>query len=270
MRGGGLFSFHQGIDISAPDGTAVYPVASGTVTVVSREWIRVDSGGGTMFEYWHIAPLVREGQVVTMDSTVLGHILRGSGHVHLTEYEDGRVVNPLLAGHIGPYTDTTRPRVASIAFRRGEGGPAELPNFIRGKVQLIASAYDMPTKPVPGIWHDMPTTPALLTWRIQTWTGRVVVSERVAHDHRVSEPANAEFWKTYARGTFQNMAVFGKHYSYLVRGTYLFKLTPGMFDTRQLHDGVYDLVVTATDIRGNHGSLSVRFLVHNKPGWVGN
>jgi murein DD-endopeptidase MepM/ murein hydrolase activator NlpD len=140
MHGGGSFSFHQGIDVSAPDGTAVYPVVSGTVSAMTPAWVRVDSGGGRMFEYWHIAPSVHIGQSVQMDSTVLGHILRGAEHVHLTEYQGGRVVNPLQAGHIGPYTDTTRPRVESITFRQGAGGPAELPNFIRGKVELVASA----------------------------------------------------------------------------------------------------------------------------------
>jgi hypothetical protein len=35
----------------------------------------------------------------------------------------------------------------------------------------------------------------------------------------------------------------------------------------RLPDGVYDLVVTATDINGNDGSR--RFTVHNRPGWVG-
>src|SRR2546425_8557731 len=29
LSGSGVFQFHDGIDISAPDGTAVYPVASG-------------------------------------------------------------------------------------------------------------------------------------------------------------------------------------------------------------------------------------------------
>ena len=65
------------------------------------------------------------------------------------------------------------------------------------------------------------------------------------------------------------MAVFSPHYSYLQGGCYLFKLTPQPFDTRTLRDGVYDLVVTATDIRGNSGSLSQRFTVHNRAGWIG-
>ena len=122
---------------------------------------------------------------------------------------------------------------------------------------------------VPGIWHNLPTTPALLTWRIQLWTGKVVVRERVAYDHRTTVPTNGAFWNTYARGTYQNMAVFSPHYSYLQGGCYLFKLTPQSFDTRTLHDGVYDLVVTATDIRGNTDSQSERFTVHNRAGWIG-
>src|SRR5207244_12304765 len=53
LYGRGSFSFHQGIDIAAPDGTAVYPVMSGVVTLVNRTWIRVDAGNGHAFEYWH-------------------------------------------------------------------------------------------------------------------------------------------------------------------------------------------------------------------------
>jgi hypothetical protein len=49
-------------------------------------------------------------------------------------------------------------------------------------------------------------------------------------------------------------------------GVYLLRLAPGGFDTATLRDGVYDLVVTATDVDGNHGSAEVRFSVHNAPG----
>ena len=262
-------SFHQGIDISAPDGSAVYSVCSGTVVTVTAAWVRVDCGGGNRFEYWHIRSAVKVGDHAETDRTVLGHILREAQHVHLTEYADGRVVNPLAPGRLGPYSDTTAPRVTSIAFRRNDSGTDLLPSFVRGQLQLLVSAEDRPSLPAPGIWKNLPTTPALLTWQIKSWTGKDVTPRHVAFDHRQTEPANSAFWSTYARGTYQNMAVFYPHYSYLQGGCYVFRLTRGPFDTRTLRDGVYDLVVTATDIRGNHSSLTQRFTVHNRSGWIG-
>jgi hypothetical protein len=94
----------------------------------------------------------------------------------------------------------------------------------------------------------------------------MVVPERIAVDYRTTVPTNSAFWRVYARGTYQNMCVFGAHYAYMQRGTYLFKLA-SKFDTRALRDGVYDLVVTAADVRGNTDSQSLRFTVHNRGGW---
>ena len=74
------------------------------------------------------------------------------------------------------------------------------------------------------------------------------------------------YWSTYARGTNQNQSVFGSHYSYLQHGRYLFKLTSRPFDTRTLRDGVYDLVVTATDIAGHRDSARLRFTIGNGSG----
>jgi murein DD-endopeptidase MepM/ murein hydrolase activator NlpD len=110
-------SYHQGIDISAPDGTAVYPVRSGVVRIVTPDWVEVDSGGGRAFQYWHIRSAVRVGDHVEARRDVVGYILRASKHVHLTELQDGRAVNPLAPSHIGPYKDTTTPRVDEITFR---------------------------------------------------------------------------------------------------------------------------------------------------------
>jgi hypothetical protein len=264
MHGTGSFSFHQGVDISAPNGTAVYPVVDGTVTAATPIWVRVTSGDRA-FEYWHIRPLVHTGDHVSRNETVLGHIMKPAGHVHLTEYQNGRVVNPLLPGRLTPYHDTTRPTVRAISLRRGDAGRDLFPTFVRGRVAIVADAYDMPTMPVQGEWHGLPTTPALLTWRIQKANGRVVVPERIAVDYRTTVPENSAFWHVYARGTYQNMCVFGAHYSYMQRGTYLFKLAS--FNTRSLRDGVYDLVVTATDVRGNTDSQSLRLTVHNRGGW---
>jgi murein DD-endopeptidase MepM/ murein hydrolase activator NlpD len=269
LAGSGSFTFHTGVDISALDGTPVYPVESGTVSSVSHDWIAVGSSGRT-FQYWHIAPLVSVGQHVDAQTTVLGHILRGSGHVHLTEIDNGVTVNPLAPGHLSPYSDTTVPTVASVLFRKNVTGSDQMPDFIRGSVELLASVYDMPTLQVPGAWRNLPVTPALVTWQIaRADTGKIVVPTRIAYDVRDHLPAASTFWQVYARGTHQNMAVFGKHYSYMQPGTYLLRLTPGGFDTRKLTDAVYDLVVTATDIRGNHSSRVQRFSVHNRAGVSG-
>ena len=272
MRGDGTFRFHSGVDISAPNGTAVFPVVSGTVVAAEKreDWhVRVSVGGGMFFDYWHIKPVIRVGRRVTAYETVLGHIVRPAGHVHLELSVGGRLVNPLAAGRLTPYHDSTPPRVESISLRSLDVQEGGLASFVRGRIEIDVDAYDVPTLPVPGIWRDMPTSPARVTWRIQSWTGKTILSERVAHDFSLSIPSAGSFWAIYARGTFQNMAVFGQHYSYLQRGTYVFRLAARPFDTRTLRDGVYDLVVTATDVRGNSASRSLRFTIHNRPGWVG-
>jgi hypothetical protein len=266
LAGAGTFGFHQGVDIAAPNGSRVYPVVSGVVERVKHEWIRVVAGDGRKFEYWHIRPVVSEGQTVQARRTLLGRIRRPSAHVHLTEYRDGQVVNPLAPGHLGPYRDVTRPIVSSIRLRRTEAGPELMPPLVRGRVVFLAEAYDTPSLHVSGAWRDLPVAPALVSWRIRPWGRKAVVREGVAFDVRSSVPDNRDFWRSYARGTYQNMAVFGSHYSFLQQGCYLFKLASTAFDTRELRDGVYDLVVTATDIQGNSSSLTRRFTIHNRPG----
>jgi len=270
LSGPGTFQFHDGVDISAPDGTAVYPVATGTVVSVTDQWVGVDSGNGRRFEYWHIARSVSVGQHVEADVTVLGHILRDCGHVHLTELDGNVPVNPLAPGHLGPYTDATVPVATSVRFRASITGHDLMPELLRGRLEIVAAVHDMPAVPVPSIWHDLPVTPALVEWRIQRPSGvKPVVPERVAYNVRNRLPSPGTFWNVYARGTHQNMSVFGKHYSYMQPGVYLFRLAPGGFDTRSLKDGVYELVVTAVDIRGNRSSYTQRFSVHNRAGVVG-
>jgi Peptidase family M23 len=269
LTGSGKFSFHFGVDISAPDGTKVYPVVSGTVSQVTHEWVGVDTGGGRSFQYWHIHASVGRGDRAEAGKTVLGTVVRGAEHVHFTELQNGRVVNPLRSGHLTPYEDATKPEVETISLRASETGRDLMPNFVRGRLVLVAEAYDSPQLPVPGAWKGMPVAPALVTWRLHKLGGRTVVPETIAADFRSTIPSNGAFWSYYARGTYQNMSVFAKHYSYAQPGCFLFKLTRTPFDTRRIHDGVYDLIVTATDIQGNHSSLTRRFTVHNRAGWVG-
>ena len=260
--GGGRFELHKGVDISAPNGSAVYPVVSGVVTHVNTRdmWVEVDSGDGRSFEYWHIHAVVSAGSAVEAGKTVLGHIVRPAAHVHLSELNGGEYVNPLAPGHLGPYDDQTTPRVTSISLRRTETSRDQLPNRVRGRVLLIAGVEDDPTISAPGAWHGLPVTPALVTWKIQTWTGKVVLGPQVAVDFRGELP-DGSLWSVYARGTYQNMAVLGNHYSWAQPGSYLFRLVA--LKTRRLRNGTYDLLVTATDIRGNSSSLTRRLTVKN-------
>ena len=264
LDGTGSFSFHFGIDIYAPDGTAVYPVRSGTAIVRHQVRMEVDSGAGFSAQYWHVRPVVADGQHVEAGKTVIGYVIPGHDHVHFTELENGKPVNPLAPGHIEPYVDTTQPTVSRISFRMSETGrdiPAE---FLHGRVLLIAAAFDMPAERVPGEWGNLPVAPARLTWHIaRADTGRTIVPEREAFDVRHTMPSNDDFWSYYARGSRQNMTGFGGRRFWLQPGEYLYKLQPQPFDTRTLHNGVYALVVTASDTGGNHASLRQVFTVHN-------
>ena len=261
----GSYHFHRGADIAAPVGAKVYPVRDGTVVFDSKSHVNIKSSDGTMFEYWHIGAKLRIGTVVHADKTVLGTIQRSNEHVDLTEDQNGHAVNPLARGHLTPYRDTSHPVVASIRLQSDNRGHVLLPNFVQGRVWLVAQAFDKPSVPVAGVWSGLPVAPALVTWRIQSTNRKVVVPTRVAADFRTSLPPSTAFWSTYARGTLQNMAVFGKHNSYMQPGGYFFLLSPTTFDTHSLSDGIYNLVVTASDIRGNSSSRSLRLTIHNRP-----
>jgi murein DD-endopeptidase MepM/ murein hydrolase activator NlpD len=262
-------SYHQGIDISAPDGTAVYAVRDGIVRTVTPDWVEVDSAGGSAFQYWHVGATVRAGDHVQARQDVVGHILKGSKHVHLTELQDGKPVNPLASGHIGPYHDTTTPTVGPMSFRASETGPELMPEYLHGSVELVAAASDSHAIAVPGQWNGLPVTPAKLTFRITAFpSGDVAVPETTAMDVTHTLPATSDMWHTYARGTHMNMVQMGAHRYWYNPGVYLFKLTPSKWDTRSVKDGVYRLTVTAWDTAGNHSSASQVIQVHNRQNWL--
>lgn len=263
----GIFAFHFGVDISAPDGTPVYAVRSGTATVFGGTNVQVDSGHGFKAQYWHIVPAVKPGQRVTARKTVLGHVQKGYEHVHLTQLENGRPVNPLAPGRMGPYEDTTAPQVSEISFRAGRSNAEIIPEALTGTVVPVVRAADTTALPAPGIWRDLPVAPALLTWHVERANGgRVVIRKQVAFDVRERIPSNDLFWSVYARGSRQNMTTFGKQRAWRTPGTYLYRLTRTPLDTRKLANGIYRLVATASDIRGNESSLAQVFIVRNGKG----
>src|SRR5262249_37071845 len=84
LEGDGSFSFHQGVDISAPDGTPVYAVSSGTIVRARGGRVTVLCGNGRSFQYWHVDPVTRAGQPAVAGKTLLGFVQAKREHVHLT------------------------------------------------------------------------------------------------------------------------------------------------------------------------------------------
>ena len=242
------------------------PVVDGTVTVVTHEWVRVTSGDGRAFEYWHIRPLVRNGQQVTARQTVLGHIRAPSNHVHLTEYEGGRVVNPLVPGRLTPYHDSSKPTVRAIMLRRTDSGPELLPNFVRGRVEIVVGRRRQPDRAGPvRVARPCDARAPHLADPQHRRPGRRAAASRRRLSHLGASGTRPSGACTPA-GRTRTRRSSETHYSYLQRGAYLFKLAQ-QFDTRTLRDGVYDLIVKASDIRGNSSSQTLRFTVHNRRGW---
>ncbi len=145
-----------------------------------------------------------------------------------------------------------------------------LPGHLGGRVFFVTDAVDPPGPDVDAPRRQMPLVPALITWRVERWDPLydhwqrvVVIPTRIAVDFRSTLPHARDFWRVYARGTYQNAATFFRYHDSIGPGSYLFKLTPRAFDTHALADGTYDLVVTASDIAGNRGSLRQRFTIDN-------
>jgi murein DD-endopeptidase MepM/ murein hydrolase activator NlpD len=257
LDGPGQFSFRNGIDIGARAGAAVYPTVSGRVTAVERSKVVVASAGGEEFQYVHVRPAVTVGDVVEAQETSLG-VVESARRLHFAELQDGRAVNPLAVGHLAPYHDHTRPYVRAIDFRDSSGRSTGA-LALRGRVDIVADAYDSPSVPATSRRRAFAVAPALVTWRVQTLAGTPVVPETVAVDFLGLLPRNEDFWRIYARGTYQNGPVLGPKRFTSMPGRFLFLLTPKPLNVDSLPRGIYVVTVTAFDARGNHSSLSERF-----------
>lgn len=227
-------TFHFGVDISAPDGTAVYAVAPGTVFRYS-DAIAVRQKGGREFSYWHVRAIVPEHSYVKTGEKI-GVIRRGFGHVHFAEFNGKTYVNPLRRGGLTPFADHTTPIVGPIVVVQDDQ-----------TISATVEAYDPPPMTAPWPWQNAMWTPAMIRWRIVE-DGAAVVPWTTAVDSSVYHPKR-DYAEVYAPGTIQNLP--GR------TGRYIFWLTHRM----SIPAGTYDLEVRASDTRGNTGRGSLVFEV---------
>jgi hypothetical protein len=242
---GSVKAFHFGVDVSAPDGAAVYATTDGVARLERPGVVSIRRADGfSVFAYWHIEPAVHGGQRVTAYRTVIGHISEGWGHVHFAEYRGGVYLNPLRPGAMGPYRDRTCPAFGELRFERD--GVAVAADSLSGRLDIVVSAYDMPARSAPAPWHELPVTPALLRWRILGSDGSVAVPWRSSYDVRETLPG-VPYSAIYSDDTEQNRPNRAGHYRFvLARG----------FATASLAPGDYAVQALALDTHGNSARSS--------------
>lgn len=254
--GPGSSSFHSGVDITAPGGTAVYTVAAGHVCTLGGEYRGRSTtvgvcGKGFEFAYWHIRPVVENGQRLA-EHQLLGYVLEKWGHVHLSEMWDGKTWNPLRPGALTPYDDQTKPTIASaMLYRNGSYLPLAGAS-LSGRVDLVVASFDTPE--LNSNWPWATVTPALIRWRLlREATGIAVIPTRTCFDSRLNKLKVAPT-DVFAPGTHKNRVRRA--------GAYNFWLVKG-FDTSQLPNGAYGLVVLVSDSRGNTARKNYELRVNN-------
>jgi hypothetical protein len=241
-------SFHSGVDISARDGTPVYAIEAGRVTL-RHTAVVVTSPAGHVFGYWHVIPSVARGAFVARHQLV-GHVEARKEHVHLSESVDGAYVNPLRPGGLAPYVDDTRPQITDVALLSTAGEPIGIA-AVRGAVDVVVDCYDTPPLAPPGPWSQSRVTPALLRWRL-LGPSEMLSRWRIAIDFRRVILPRALFDAVYAPQTQENRASRpGNYRFYVARG----------LNTGALAPGLYHLQVWAADTRGNHTLARLPFLV---------
>ncbi|MBA3736300.1 MAG: hypothetical protein H0W90_14090 [Actinobacteria bacterium] len=264
LQGPGTFLFHNGIDIPAPEGTAVYPVISGKVRYIDDAAISVRTKGRGVFQYFHIVVTVRNGEHVVAGRTILGYVMRAYDHVHLSWIRNERVWNPLAHGGIAPFRDRTIPQVRAINVRPAGSLLSFDSETVCGTVSLVAAADDTAPMAVPGVFANFPLAPALITWSLAKVGGSTYVRNVPAADFRTTLPTARNFWNVYARGSYQNAPRFSNR-QYFMAGRFLYNLA-NLVDTRSYPNGLYEVTVRVGDMRGNSSEGALQFRIENHAG----
>jgi hypothetical protein len=243
-------AFHFGVDVSAPDGTAVYAVAPGTVYIEDKgHAVAVKSPTGRTFAYWHIKPAVAHHQSVGLHQ-LLGHIEAPWGHVHFAESLRQRFYDPLRPGALSPFVDVGNPTVSKIMFR---SGTVDLdPKLVFGIVNICCIAFDTTPIAVPPPWAHMPVTPVLIRFRIVRF-GKAVVPWRIGVDLRQFRQPDA-FHVVFGPETRQNHPNKPGLYCYNLAHDWNSALHP---------NGSYRIDVEASDVHGNAARSNLTFSIGN-------
>jgi hypothetical protein len=247
LRTGNL---HTGVDILARDGTPAYAVQSGFAHVLETRGpdARVQVGS---FVYWHVRPRVLSGQYVGAYRGVVGNVLRGQSHLHLSEVLGGSYLNPLRPrGRVlAPWRDRARPVLGRPRF--GPGG------------QIAVRAFD----PQSRSRRRTSRTPVLglagLAYRVFNSRGRRIGPFHWAYRGTSLLP-NRMRGLIYAPGTRWPAANCLTRRRRPCRPNWRYRLAGGLAPRLRVHRRSYILTAYAWDWAGNVSALDT-YVVRGRP-----
>jgi hypothetical protein len=101
----------------------------------------------------------------------------------------------------------------------------------------------------------------LLTWSLAKVGGSTYVRDVPAADFRTTLPVSRSFWSIYARGSYQNAPRFSNR-QYFMPGRFLYSLASSL-DTHAFPNGLYEVTVDVSDMRGNNSEAALQFKIEN-------
>lgn len=239
--------FHNGVDIPQLDGTPVYAVASGTVQSLdpngSNAFVRVGR-----YAYVHIrpSPTLSVGDPVVAGETVLGTILPGLGHVHFTDGFVGSERQPLReGGGLTPFEDPWPPTILDVEFLFDATRQRLDPGELAGPVEIRFRVRE----------RNAPdgTSEAGFNNGAYTVGYKVLSADRQTVVHSPTADGVQFRFDTKPSNSFVHN-VFDQTRSSTTSHVYLptNDLTrANAWDTGELEDGDYTVMVFAGDTRGN-------------------
>ncbi|MBC6949826.1 T9SS C-terminal target domain-containing protein [candidate division KSB1 bacterium] len=251
--------YHNGTDIPKPDRSPVYPCEDGIVTSLdpngSNAYVRVGR-----FAYVHIAPnpALSVGDSVFQSETILGTILDGLGHVHLTEGQVGNEVNALRKGTgLTPYVDTWPPVFNFVRLFLNGTNTEFTGGNVSSRVDIVAHISERSGP--PGSSSSV------------TNNGAYKVGYRILNagrDSVVYEPPNNGVRFQLDRKPLGDVHLaFHPSYSSTSAHVYYVSNTASSrsyWDTELLPDGNYTLQIFAEDTYGNAGETFIAVRVARK------
>lgn len=242
-------NFHVAVDIEAANFQRVYALQSGHASIryPGTADVNVDVGN---FYYWHIRPLVSNGQYVTAGKTVIGRVMYGFYHVALSEGSTSDYLNPLRpGGSLHPYRDTEPPVIGKPRI------------FSDGRV--IVGAFDPQSFVATGFHYETPVlAPAALAWRLYDSHGHALTGLEWALRGSQNPPPSLRPVVFAPGATAPGFACFFSRRRCVPNWVYWLAggLTPSL-PLNSLRRGRYRLAVYAWDWAGNTSAFDDWFRV---------